>query len=93
MSYDAGKDTMFYNDFTIFKEHKFLRTIFSNEELAKTDSMKHVKTYHKNFVRFLKIVVFFFKKAFNTCNEFYECFDDGLLDGVQIVLILANSKK
>ena len=51
-SYNAGKETMSYADFIIFKEHKFLRNIFSNEELPKTDSMKYVKTYYKNFVRF-----------------------------------------
>ena len=62
-----------------FKEHKFLRDIFSNEELAKTDSMKDIKTYHKNFVRFLKIAVFS-QNFFNTCDEFDECFNDDLLD-------------
>ena len=41
--------------------------------------MKDVKTYHKNFVRFLKIVVFL-QNAFNTCDEFDECFNDDLLN-------------
>ena len=77
-SYDADKKTMSYADFTIFKEYTFLRIIFSKEELAKTDSMKDVKTY-KNFVRSLKIVVFS-QNAFNTCDEFDESFNDDLLD-------------
>ena len=49
---------MYYADFIIFKEYKFLRNIFSSEELANTDSMKDVKTVHENFVRFSNIVVF-----------------------------------
>ena len=61
MSCDADKETMSYADFIIFKEHKFLKNIFSSEELAKTDSMKDVKTCHKNFVRFLRIIFFFYK--------------------------------
>ena len=79
MSCDADKETMSYADFIIFKEHKFLKNIFSSEELAKTDSMKDVKTCHKNFVRFLRII-FFLQNAFNTCDEFDECFNDDLLD-------------
>ena len=70
---------MLYADFIIFKEHTFLRNVFSNEELTKTDSIKDVRTYHENFVRFLKIVVFL-QNAFNTCDEFDECFNNNLLD-------------
>ena len=76
----------------IFKEHKFLRNAFSIEELTKTDSMKDVK-HHRNCVRFLKIVVFL-QNAFNTCDEFNECFNDDFVKIiVQIVLILTSSKK
>ena len=77
--YDANEKTMSYTDLIIFKEHKFLANVFSNEELTKTDSMKDVKTYHQNFARFLKIVVFL-QNAFNTCNEFEERFKNDLLD-------------
>ena len=55
---DADEKAMYYADFIIFKEYKFLRNIFSSEELANTDSMKDVKTFHENFVRFSNIVVF-----------------------------------
>ena len=41
----------------IFKERKFLRNIFSSEELDTTDSLKDLKTYHLTLVRFLKIVI------------------------------------
>ena len=77
--YDVEEKTMSYADFIIFKENKFLRNIFSKEELAKTDSMKDVKTYRKNFVRFFKIFVLL-QNAFNTCDEFGKCFNDDLLD-------------
>ena len=60
-SHDTDEKTMSYADFIIFKEHKFLRNIFSNEDLAKTDSIKNVKTFHEKFVRLLKIVGFFCK--------------------------------
>ena len=70
---------MSYADFIIFKEHKFFRNIFSNENLAKTDSMKNVKTFHEKFVRLLKIVVFL-QNAFNTCSEFEECFHEELVN-------------
>ena len=58
--------------------HTLTLLSFQKEELAKTDSMKDVKTY-KNFVRSLKIVVFS-QNAFNTCDEFDECFNDDLLE-------------
>ena len=87
--------TSYDEDFITFKEHKFLRNIFSSEELAKTDSMKDVKTFHENFVRFLNIVSFL-QNAFNSCDEFDECFNDDLLNFckiiVRIVLISANLK-
>ena len=48
-------------------------------ELTKSDSGRDVKTFHMNFARFLKIVVFL-QNAFNTCDEFNECFNNHLLD-------------
>ena len=38
-SYKANEETMSYSAFVIFKEHKFLKNIFSNDELAKTDKI------------------------------------------------------
>ena len=52
---------MSYSNFTIFKEHKFLRNMFSGDELAKTNSLKDLKAFHEKFIRFLKIVIFFIK--------------------------------
>lgn len=44
--FDADNQTMSYDNFIIFKEHRFLRNIFSSEELALTDRLKDLKTYH-----------------------------------------------
>ena len=40
--YNATKNEMSYGDFIIFKEHKFLRNIFSEEELLSTDALKNL---------------------------------------------------
>ena len=52
---------MSYADFIILQENELLRNIFSNEELAKTGSMKDVKTYHKEFCQISKDSCFFTK--------------------------------
>ena len=78
-SFDANENTMLYADFITFKDHKFLRNIFSNEELSKTDALKDLKTFHEKFVRFLRITVSL-QNAFKINEKFDECFDDGLLD-------------
>ena len=41
--------------------------------------MKDLKTFHEKIVRFLKIVVFL-QNAFNTYDEFDECFNDDSLN-------------
>ena len=50
--FNADSRTMSYLDFIIFKEHKILRNICSSEELATTDSLRDLKTYHQTFVKF-----------------------------------------
>ena len=78
-SFDMDESKMSYADFIIFKEHKFLRNIFSSDELSKTDALKDLKTLLEKLVRILKIAVFL-QNAFKINEEFHECFDDGLLD-------------
>ena len=39
---DATKEKMSYSDFVIVKEHKFLRNIFSEDELSSSDALKNV---------------------------------------------------
>ena len=78
-SFDMDESKMSYADFIIFKEHKFLRNIFSSDELSKTDALKDLKTFLEKFVNILKIAVFL-QNSFKINEEFHECFDDGLLD-------------
>ena len=53
-SFDTNENTMSNADFIIFKEYKFLKNIFSCEELPKTDALKDLKIFHEKFVRFLR---------------------------------------
>ena len=46
---DATKEKMSYSDFVIAKEHKFLRNIFSEDELSSSDALKNIRSYHENF--------------------------------------------
>ena len=39
---DATKEKMFYSDFVIAKEHKFLRNIFSEDELSSSNALKNI---------------------------------------------------
>ena len=86
---------MSYADFVIFKEHKFLRNIFSELELSSTDSLKSMEQYHKCFEKFL-IVSVYLQNSINTINEFSEYYNDELLifvvNFVLIVLTLLKLK-
>ena len=75
----ATKDTMSYTDFIIFKEHKFLRNIFSEEELSTTTALKNLETYHKFFSKFLKICVYL-QDSINLVQEFSDCNYRKLID-------------
>ena len=48
-NFDSTTEQMSYADFVIFKEHKFLRNIFSERELSSADSLKNMEQYHKRF--------------------------------------------
>ena len=69
---DATKDNMSYSVFFIFKEHKFLRKIFSKEELSTSTALKNIHTYRKNFSRFLKVAIYL-QNNLNTIQEFSDC--------------------
>ena len=73
---NAGKEKMSYGDFIIEKEHKFLRNIFSKEELISSDEIKNIESFHENFSKFLQIVVYL-QQSINTMKE---CFYDELID-------------
>ena len=55
--FDADKETMSYTDFIIFKEHKFLKNISSDQERATSDSIKILKNFHAAFSKFPKISI------------------------------------
>ena len=55
--FDADKETMSYTDFIIFKEHKFLKNISSDQERATSDSIKILKNFHAAFCKFPKISI------------------------------------
>ena len=78
-NFKATTEQMSYADFVIFKEHKFLRNIFSEQELSSTDSLKSMEQYHKCFEKFL-IVSVYLQNSINIINEFSECYNDELID-------------
>ena len=68
-----------YADFVIFKGHKFLRNIFSEQELLSTDSRKNMEQYYKCFGNFFRISVYL-QNSINTINKFCECYNDELIN-------------
>ena len=69
---------MSHVNFIIIREHKFLRNIFLSKELATTDNLKDLKTYHQTCVKFLKIIIIL-QNVLNTYEEFSDCFNEDLL--------------
>ena len=53
---NAVKEKMSYSDFIIQKEHKFLRNIFSKEELMLSDAIKTLNLFMKIFLNFHKLL-------------------------------------
>ena len=78
-NFNTTAEQMSYADFVIFKEHKFLRNIFSERELSSTDSLKNMEQYHKCFEKFLRISVYM-QNSINTINKFSGCCNDELND-------------
>ena len=62
-----------YSNFFIFKEDKFLRNIYSKEELNGTQNLKNIELFHKSFVKFLKIIV-----VLQSALDCYDKTDDSL---------------
>ena len=69
---DATKEKMPYSDFVMAKKHKFLRNIFSEDELSSSNALKNIRSYHENFSRFLKIVVYL-QQSLNSIQKFADC--------------------
>ena len=57
------------------KEHKFLRNIFSEEDLLKTKALRNIEQYKLAFQKFLAISVYL-EDSLNTLTEFQKCCND-----------------
>ena len=55
-----------------------MRNIFSEDELSSSDVLKTIRSYHDNFSRFLKIVVYL-QQSLNSIQEFADCVCDNLI--------------
>ena len=60
---------MSYGDFIIEKEHKFLRNIFSKEEIESSVAIKNIESFHEHFRKFLQIIIFA-QECINSMKEF-----------------------
>ena len=69
---------MSYWDFIILKEHKFLRNIFSAEDLLKTKALKKYWTISPCLSKILTISIYL-EDSLNTLTEFHECCNDELI--------------
>ena len=72
MKFDVSLENISNNDFIILKEHKFLRNIFSEEDLLKTKALINIEQYHLSFQNFLTISIYL-EDSLNTLTEFHEC--------------------
>ena len=78
-TFDVSLENMSYSDFIILKEHKFLRNIFSEEDLLKTKALRNIEQYHLAFRKFLTISIYL-EDSLNTLTEFHECCNDKLIN-------------
>ena len=52
---DVPNNGISYGDFSIRCEHKFLKNIYSKEQLTSSSQIKTLKDYHQTFKKFLEI--------------------------------------
>ena len=79
MKFNVSLESMSNSDFIILKEHKFLRNIFSEEDLLKTKALRNIEQYHLAFRKFLTISIYL-EDSLNTLTEFHECCNDKLIN-------------
>ena len=77
-TFDVSLENMSYSDFIILKEHKFLRNIFSEEDLLKTKALRNIEQYHLPFQKFLTVSIFL-EDSLNNLTEFHECCNNKLI--------------
>ena len=78
MKFDVSLENMPRSDFIILKEHKFLRNIFSEEDLLKTKALRNIEQYHLPFQKFLTVSIFL-EDSLNNLTEFHECCNNKLI--------------
>ena len=79
MKFDVSLENMSYSNCIILKEHKFLRNIFSEEDLLKTKALRNIEQYHLTFQKNLTILVYL-EDSLNPLTEFHECCNDELIN-------------
>ena len=65
-------DKMSYGDFIIQKKHKFLRNIFSKENLKKSEVIKNLESFPEHFSKYLRLTVYA-EKCLTSLKEFSDC--------------------
>ena len=88
-SEEINNEKMTYSDFIIQKEHKFLRNVLSEEELAKSKSIQNLQSFHDKFRKYLRICIYA-DDSLKTLNEFNECPHDELIEYIKENLELQN---
>ena len=66
-----------YTDFLIRKEHKFLRNIYTQGDLLKSENLKDLESYYFAFKKFLNIIIFM-EAALKDSMDFNNIIDDDL---------------
>ena len=56
-SFKMPDDEMSYGDFAIRFEHKFIRNIFTNEQIQQSDDLNCLENYYKTYQKFISISI------------------------------------
>ena len=56
-NYLTSDNKMTFGDFIIRYEHKFLRNIYTNEEIQKSDHIKNLQSYYEIFQEYIQICI------------------------------------
>ena len=56
-SFKMPDDEMSYGDFVIRFEHKFIRNIFTNEQIQQSDDLNCLENYYKTYQKFISVLI------------------------------------
>ena len=56
-SFKTPDDEMSYGDFVIRIEHKFIRNIFTNEQIQQSEDLNCLENYDKTYQKFVSISI------------------------------------